>query len=77
NVPADVSLVAFNEMPLTRFMTPPLTVVGFDTAEMGRVGANMLLDLVNQTAPGEAPKSVVLPQRLIVRITTARPPLQA
>ena len=38
-VPTDLSLVAFNDMSVTRFMTPPLTVIGFDTTEMGRAGA--------------------------------------
>lgn len=76
NVPTDLSLVAFNEMPMTQYMTPPLTVVGFDTAAMGRVGAEMLLELVKQGTPGDTPRSVVLPQRLIVRNTTARPSSQ-
>jgi LacI family transcriptional regulator len=71
-IPNDLSLISFNDMPMTRYMTPPLTVVGFDTMELGRVGAKMLIRKIQQK-PDSEPESVVLRQRIIVRNTTARP----
>lgn len=71
-IPTDLSLIAFNDMTMTRCMTPPLSVVGFDTQEMGRIGARQLVARINgEATPDEA---IVLKQKLIVRNTTAPPP---
>jgi LacI family transcriptional regulator len=72
SIPADLSLIAFNDMGMTMCMTPPLTVVGFDTNEMGRIGAQLLVSQMGDAAATE-PISVVLSQKLVVRGTTARP----
>ncbi|TWT47717.1 LacI family DNA-binding transcriptional regulator [Botrimarina hoheduenensis] len=70
-IPTDLSLVAFNDMAITKYMTPPLTVVGFETAEMGRLGAQQLIARINDP---EAPlENLVLRQRLVIRSTTAPP----
>ena len=42
-IPGDVSLVGFNDVFATRFMTPPLTTVGFDAAKIGELGAKLVL----------------------------------
>jgi DNA-binding LacI/PurR family transcriptional regulator len=72
-IPTDLSLVAFNDLPMTQYMTPPLTVVSFDTAEMGRIGAEMLVNRIRLGADAVI-DDVVLPQRVIARGTTAPPP---
>lgn len=71
-IPTDLSLVSFNDMAITELMTPPLTVVGFDMAEMGRVGANMLVSRI-ENPQADPPEDVVLRQELVVRGTTAPP----
>lgn len=71
-IPTDLSLVAFNDMAMTKCMTPPLTVVGFDTAEMGRAGASMLVSCIEHPQ-ADPPENVVLRQKLVVRGTTAPP----
>lgn len=73
SIPTDLSLVAFNDMAMTRFMTPALTVVGFDTAEMGRVGARKLVSQINKEAGSAPTQHVILGHRLVVRGTTAPP----
>lgn len=71
-VPTDISLVAFNDISVTEWMTPSLTVVGFDTADMGQAGAEMLISQI--TNPGQAaPDNVLIREKLIVRGTTAPP----
>ncbi|WP_425395541.1 LacI family DNA-binding transcriptional regulator [Aeoliella sp.] len=69
-IPTDLSLVAFNDMRMVECMTPPLTTVGFDTAELGRIGANLLVSQIG-TSKEEKPSSVMLRQKLVVRGTTA------
>jgi LacI family transcriptional regulator len=73
-IPTDLSLITFNDMSMTQYMTPPLTVVRFDTAEMGRLGAAMLVERIQQ-GPLAKIKNAVLRQRVVVRGTTA-PPLK-
>jgi LacI family transcriptional regulator len=69
-IPTDLSFIAFNDLLMTRYMTPPLTVVSFDTAEMGRVGAELLVNRIQQGADAKI-DDVVLPQRIVARGTTA------
>lgn len=73
-IPTDLSLIAFNDIKMVECMTPPLTVVGFDTAELGRVGANLLVSQIGLGKQGK-PSSVTLGQKLVIRGTTA--PLSA
>lgn len=42
-VPADVSLIGFNDLFNTRYMTPPLTTVAFDAEKIGELGAELVL----------------------------------
>lgn len=71
-IPTDLSLIAFNDMPMTECMTPPLTVVGFDTTQLGELGAEMLVSQISDPEAG-VPESRVLRQKLVVRGTTAPP----
>jgi DNA-binding LacI/PurR family transcriptional regulator len=78
-VPEDLSVVGFDDSPLARRMTPPLTTVRQDVEEKGRVAASALTRLIGVTAPGEVlppepPESVLLPVELVVRGSTAPPP---
>ena len=70
-IPTDLSLITFNDMAMTQYMTPPLSVVRFDTAEIGRLGAEMLIQQIE--ASGTSCESVIIPERLVIRGTTARP----
>jgi LacI family transcriptional regulator len=71
-IPTDLSLITFNDMSMTQYMTPPLTVVRFDTAEMGRLGAEMLVERIQKGSQAKL-ENVVLRQRVVVRGTTAPP----
>jgi LacI family transcriptional regulator len=71
-IPTDFSLITFNDMAMTRQMTPPLTVISYDAAEMGQIGAKMLAGAIEAGLPSQAEK-IVLRETLIVRGTTAPP----
>jgi DNA-binding LacI/PurR family transcriptional regulator len=49
-----------------------LTTVGFDTAAIGRTGANLLIRWIESGERSSSP-CVILPEQLIVRGSTARP----
>jgi LacI family transcriptional regulator, galactose operon repressor len=70
-VPEDLSIVGFDDMPPSRWASPPLTTVRQPFAEMGRAAAHTLLQL----AAGETLNStrVELATTLVVRESTAPP----
>lgn len=70
-IPEDLSVVGFDDLPLARWLPPPLTTVRQPLAEMGVTAAEMLLRLV----AGRALRSrrVELATELVVRLSTAPP----
>jgi LacI family transcriptional regulator len=70
-IPEELSVIAFNDLPMTGYMTPPLTTMGFNTAHIGHSGADLL---VKQIENEEAePERVVITEKLIERQSTAPP----
>ncbi len=68
-VPEDVSLVGFDDLPGSRFATPPLTTVRQPLEEIGRRAARSLLDLLH----GRTPPTHDMPEvELVVRDSTRR-----
>lgn len=70
-VPADVSVVGFDDLPEAPYFDPPLTTVRQDFAELGR----RALGLVERVLDGEQNAVVELvPPELVVRASTGPPP---
>jgi LacI family transcriptional regulator len=63
-VPHDVSVVGFDDQPLSAFLTPPLTTVRAPTEEVGREATRQLISLI-QT--GKAQSLILLPTEMIIR----------
>lgn len=73
-VPEDISVIGFDDTPLAPYLTPPLTTVDQDFAQVGRL---LVTSLLNQMQPGENVDDaarVVVPTSLVVRGSTAQPP---
>ncbi|MFN8077071.1 MAG: LacI family DNA-binding transcriptional regulator [Kineosporiaceae bacterium] len=70
-VPEDVSVVGFDDLPVARWASPPLTTVRQPLADMGRMAARIVM----QQARGEdaVTTQVELSTELIVRHSTAPP----
>ena len=47
-VPEAMSVVGFDDIPIARYVTPPLTTMRVDIAEVGRRAFALLLDAVNE-----------------------------
>lgn len=71
DVPGDVSVVGFDDIPEAQFFTPPLTTVHQDFNEVGRQGLMLLLDEIGAAERSAA--RVVVPPLLKVRDSTAPP----
>lgn len=67
NVPADLSVVSFDDTFLASLVTPALTSVGTDLRAMGRAATHQLIDQPDDAGP------VMQPMHLSVRDSTAAP----
>jgi LacI family transcriptional regulator, galactose operon repressor len=71
-IPQDLSVVGFDDLPTARWVSPPLTTVRQPLADMGRVAAEMLGDLI-EGIPLRSQR-VELSTELVVRESTAALP---
>ena len=69
-VPQDVSVVGFDDLPVARFVVPPLTTVQNPAYEMGQLAAGVMLQLLR----GEKPQAEVPLPNVMVRESTGRCP---
>jgi LacI family transcriptional regulator len=70
--PTDVSVVGYNDMPLTHRVDPPLTTVRVPYFDLGRQAASLLVEALDDR--GSMDRSVRLTPRLLVRDSTAHAP---
>ena len=70
-VPADISVVGFDDIPESEFFLPPLTTMRQDFGELGRRALRLLLDRINgdQSSPG-----IPVAAELVVRASAAPGP---
>jgi DNA-binding LacI/PurR family transcriptional regulator len=70
SVPGDLSVVGLDDLYLSSYTDPPLTTVQQPKQEMGRLGVQILLELL----AGKTPQSrITLPGKLVVRESTTSP----
>ena len=70
-VPGDLSIVGFDDMPWQVAMQPPLTCVAQPTYDIGATAARLLLERIAE--PGRPVRRVVLETSLVVRASTGPP----
>jgi DNA-binding LacI/PurR family transcriptional regulator len=70
-VPGELSVVGFDDSPIARVTSPPLTTVRQPHEEKGRLAAQWLIEDIER---GESePRRTILPTELVVRESTAPP----
>jgi LacI family transcriptional regulator len=74
SIPRDVSVVSFNDIFATRYMTPPLTTVGYDAAKIGELGAQLVLQEIEASESGSDPTILTVKPKLNVRGSTGPAP---
>jgi DNA-binding LacI/PurR family transcriptional regulator len=71
-IPDDVALVGFDDIPLARYVDPPLTTVRLPAAELGRQAGIMIINLIQN---GQVPlRNKMLETDLIVRASCGTVP---
>ncbi|GAC1401168.1 MAG: LacI family DNA-binding transcriptional regulator [Ktedonobacteraceae bacterium] len=71
HVPEYLSVVGFDDIPLTSVIDPPLTTIRQFPAELGKIATQRLLAMINQGIMQF--EAVVIPVELVVRKSTAVP----
>lgn len=68
SVPGDISVIGFDNIPVAKYISPPLTTIAQPTEEIGTACATILLDLID----GKEPESLrnLLPHKLLIREST-------
>lgn len=65
NIPGDVAVIGFDDMPFSRVSNPPLASVKQPMRKMGQIGARLLLDAISEKKFPN--KAVTLKSELILR----------
>jgi len=73
-VPADLSVVGFDDNPLAKRTRPPLTTVRQDIAAKGHAAAAALTAAIQSARTGNSARArhVLLPTELVIRESTAK-----
>jgi DNA-binding LacI/PurR family transcriptional regulator len=71
DVPADVSIVGFDDMDVAASFWPPLTTIRQDFAAVGRLSIRKLLAKVSD--PAASNDTTIVPTELVIRTSTALP----
>lgn len=69
SVPGDLSVVGFDDIMFSAYVSPPLTTVRQPGREKGRLAAEMLL-AIDSAGDNDPPAQVLLPTELVVRAST-------
>lgn len=66
-VPEDVAVVGFDDISPAAYYNPPLTTIQQPVQEMGRRGAGLLIDLMQDKKSEEADRQIILECKLVIR----------
>ncbi len=72
NVPQDVSIIGFDDIPIAGAYLPALTTIRYPAQEIGRLATIMLMDAI-QSEMGKTALTMNLSPELIIRDTVAAP----
>jgi LacI family transcriptional regulator len=72
-VPADLSIVGFDDMEVAAYVRPALTTVRQPMEELGRRAVELLLTMIEDDAPCDPSPRLVLEPQLIIRDSCGPP----
>lgn len=64
-IPQDIALVGFDDVPLARYLDPPLTTVHLPTREMSHIAIRTIMELIQGQQPEQS--QVLLKTNLVIR----------
>ena len=74
-IPGEVSVAGFDDIPEASYFTPPLTTVHQDFGEVGSRSLRVLLQAIDSVGAGERPpEGSLVPPELVIRESSGAPP---
>jgi DNA-binding LacI/PurR family transcriptional regulator len=64
-IPDDIAVIGFDDIPMARYTTPPLTTIHGSDVEQGKRAGELILDLLNDNGPEE--RQIRLGTQLVIR----------
>jgi len=74
-VPEEMTVVGFDDIPIARYVNPPLTTIRVDIAELGKCAFALLLDAIGNPTL-HAPRHDLVATTLVVRKSCGAPKVQ-
>ncbi|MBE2181799.1 MAG: LacI family DNA-binding transcriptional regulator [Anaerolineae bacterium] len=68
-IPEDIAVVGFDDIPLARYVKPPLSTVGTSRFEWGKLAVHQLIDFLEQGTPFREQR---IPTHFIQRLSSTR-----
>ncbi|MFC2042840.1 LacI family DNA-binding transcriptional regulator [Chloroflexota bacterium] len=65
NIPRDIALVGFDDLPFSQYAEPPLTTVHLPVVELAQQGCNMLIQILQNNHPPN--QQTILGTKLVIR----------
>jgi DNA-binding LacI/PurR family transcriptional regulator len=65
DIPTDISIIGFNDIPLSQLVSPALTTIVAPSCELGRTAMQLLHKLIKKEEPQQ--KQITLPISLTLR----------
>lgn len=71
-IPGDLSFIAYDDLPWTALVRPAVTVVSQQAAEMGRLAAETLIEMIDDERDVVLNRNVLIQPNLVMRGTVRR-----
>jgi LacI family transcriptional regulator len=76
-VPADVSIIGYDDIEEAAYFAPPLTTVAYPKEALVNAAVNLLLESMQESNTGRKPVKAIFPGSLVLRESTAAPPARS
>ena len=70
--PRDISVIGFDDIPMSAYLSPPLTTMRQPRQQIGEVATRALINIIEGNSLADAPVHIVLKAELVVRESTRR-----
>ncbi len=69
-IPQDISIVGYDDIPLSDLLTPPLTTIKQDREVLGKLAVKSLMGVIHNSAA--EPEQIIIPPEIVIRKSTTR-----
>jgi len=70
-IPEDISIIGYDDIPMSSFLSPALTTIRQDRGVLGRLAVEMLMEVIEGHSTG--PKQITIPPKFVLRESTSPP----